>query len=90
MTIEIADGRLVWLGGKEIEGKWQWSNGENMTENGFYEVSGQEPYCMAMQYGSLQKRNCEKRLYAFICTLPLTSTVDEKTTFIVQSYDRFQ
>ena len=88
-TVEIADGMQVWLGGKEIEGKWQYSNGEKMTKDHFSSSYGQEPYCAALQGGYLYKRNCEKKLYSFICTLPLTKTTEDMTT-IVQSLNRLQ
>ena len=89
-TIEIADGRLVWLGGLKIEGKWKWSsNGEQMTENNFYETFEQEPFCLAMQHGISYNRHCQNWLYSFICSLPITTYIEESTT-LVQSYNRLQ
>ena len=84
-VVNIAKDRPVWLGGREVEGKWGWSNGGNMRNKTWHSTHGNHPYCLVMRRGYFFRDNCENYYHPFICTLPVTSKIESNTS-LIRSY----
>ena len=42
-VVNVAEDKQVWLGGHEVDGHWQWSNGEKMTSKLWQGTYGDQP-----------------------------------------------
>ena len=90
---KLAKNYPFWLGGKEVGGIWQWSNGEKMTMTN--KTWLQPPpgvtdiHCSAVRYSKWYNKNCQKIIFPFICTVPMTLKITGNAA-MVWSYTRGQ